>query len=126
MLPPEFQGHHQNTASELWTRHFRFAFLGHHEGRYTYVAKMWSESLADYSFLPIDQDKGRVTLDLDDLTDGLSNKIYANVVGKYPVMLCDAERSEILTLVRSHAAVEVVRVDTRRGAGVGSEAHSCC
>ncbi len=125
-LPSEFQGHQDNLTSELWTRHFKFAFLGHHEGRYTYVARMWSEGAVDYSFLPIDRDKGRVTLDFDELTDGLSSKIDANVVGKYPVMLSGSERDEILGLVRPRAAAHVVRVDTRRGVGFGTDAHRCC
>jgi len=44
-LPDLYGPHFENRQSDLWNRHFKFAFLrGHHEGKYTYVAKNWTQN----------------------------------------------------------------------------------
>ncbi|OUL20977.1 hypothetical protein BV378_28375 [Nostoc sp. RF31YmG] len=38
-LPEEFKQDYKNNKSYLWQRHFKYPFLGEHEGKYTYVSR---------------------------------------------------------------------------------------
>jgi hypothetical protein len=57
-LPVEFESHYMNSDSELWQRHFRYPFIGQHEGKYTYVSRHWSDGETEYSFLPVSKSGG--------------------------------------------------------------------
>jgi hypothetical protein len=113
-LPSEFDEHYQDTNSDLWNYHFRFAFSGQHEGIYTYVAKAWSRGADDYSFLPIDVSGDRVGFSLDELTSDLKEAIQDKVYMKRPVPLGENDKAEILKSTLSSASIKVVQVHTRR------------
>ena len=71
-LPDLYGPHFENRQSDLWNRHFQFAFLrGHHEGRYTYVAKNWALNSEDYSFLPLNKTGERVSIRFTKLSTDL-------------------------------------------------------
>jgi hypothetical protein len=107
-LPEEFQQDYKNTKSDLWERHFKYAFLGHHEGIYTYVSKQWFDSKGEYSFLPISQNGERVAFKLNALTPDLQLIIKDKIRGKYPVPLNEEQKIELLELTLSLATVQVI------------------
>jgi len=113
-LPSEFHKHYENSNSDLWNYHFRFAFSGHHEGIYTYVAKAWARDAKDYSFLPIDVSGNRVGFSLGRLNYSLRKVIQDKVYMKRPVPLGEHDKNEILKPILSSASIKVVQVHTRR------------
>jgi hypothetical protein len=124
-LPSEFDEYYQDTNSDLWNYHFRFAFSGQHEGIYTYVAKAWSRGADDYSFLPIDVGGNRVSFSLDNLTPVLKRAIQDKVYMKRPVPLEENYKNELLKSIFSLAPIKVVQVHTRRHHQEGSMTNAC-
>jgi hypothetical protein len=127
-LPSEFQGHYEDTNSDLWNYHFRFPFSGQsgqHEGIYTYVAKAWSRDADDYSFLPIDVRGSRVSFSLDDLSRDLKEAIQDKVYGKRPVPIGENDKNEILKSILSLASLKVIQVHTRRHHQKDGVANTC-
>lgn len=115
-LPEEFKEHYRNNDSDLWLRHFRYPFYGCHKGKYTYVSKHWFDAKAEYSFLPIAKSGDRVAFDVDKVTRDLQRNIVANTYGKYPVLVSEEEKAELLRNVLSLTVVQVIGGLTRYAA----------
>ncbi|MBN3946619.1 MAG: hypothetical protein HWQ38_09030 [Nostoc sp. NMS7] len=113
-LPEEFQQDYNNTKSDLWERHFKYAFLDHHRGTYTYVSRQWCDSRDEYSFLPISQNGERVTFDINVLTPNLKFLVQSRIKGKYPVSLSVEYKVELLEITLSLTNVQVIGNLTRQ------------
>ncbi len=111
-LPPKFTEHYQNSHSGLWKRHFRFPFLGreHHPGvSHSYEAKLWQNGQNDFSYLPLDGSREKVSFQLSKLPNELQKKIRKKIKGKYPVLLTDNELSILISLIDSKTEIKVLR-----------------
>jgi hypothetical protein len=113
-LPDEFKEHYRNSSSDLWRRHFRYPFHGYHEGKYTYVSRQWFENKDAYSFLPISTSGERVAFDMGVLTRDVRLSILSGVPGKYPVLLSDQGKTEMLRETLAMTQVQVIG-DLSRG-----------
>ncbi|MTJ08980.1 MULTISPECIES: hypothetical protein [unclassified Anabaena] len=107
-IPKEFKQDYQNNKSSLWERHFKYPFIGQHTGKYTYVSRQWFDRKDEYSFLPIFDDGDRVKFDLELLTSELKSKIENKIRGKYPVMLSEEHKTELLKIILSLTSIQVV------------------
>ncbi|MCC5654720.1 hypothetical protein LC609_34120 [Nostoc sp. XA013] len=107
-LPKEFQQNYKNTKSDLWERHFKYAFLGHHKGIYTYVSRQWFDNKNEYSLLPISENGDRVTFDINVLNSNLKFLIQDRIKGKYPVPLSVEYKAELLKLTLSLTNFQVI------------------
>ncbi len=113
-IPEEFQQDYKNNKSDRWKRHFKYPFIGPHTGKYTYVSRQWFDKKDEYSFLPISHNGNRVKFDLGLLTPDLQSKIENNIPGKYPVMLSEKEKTELLKRTLSLTSIQVVGNLTRQ------------
>lgn len=107
-LPGEFEQHYMNNDSEVWHRHFRYPFIGQHEGRYTYVSRHWSDGENEYSLLPVSKSGDRVTFQIGNVSPDLQSKIITNTHGKYPVMLEEGHKTELLEKTLSLTHIKVI------------------
>lgn len=107
-LPGEFEWHYMNSDSELWQRHFRYPFRGQHEGKYTYVSRHWSEGENEYSLLPVSKSGDRVTFQIGNVSPDLQSKIITNTRGKYPIVLEEGHKTELLEKTLSLTYIQVV------------------
>lgn len=109
-LPVQFQYLHNDLHNDLWTRHFKFPFLGQHTGvKNTFTAKLWDNISEDYSFLPYNSCGDRISFPISRLTIDLANKIKGKIWGKYPVDLLDNEISEILEIIDELTQTKVLK-----------------
>lgn len=113
-LPEEFQQDYKNTKSDLWERHFKYAFLADHEGIYTYVSRQWFNSKDEYSFLPISQNGDRVTFDINILSPHFKFIVQSKIKGRYPVLLSKEQKIELLEITLSLTNVQVIDNLTRQ------------
>ena len=107
-LPEEFKAHYKDSQSILWDRHFKFPFLGVHEGKYTYVSRQWFDDKRRYSFLPVSKEGDRVQFALASTTPALRAIIQQKVRGKYPVPLDDRQQAELLSLTLAESRIQVI------------------
>jgi hypothetical protein len=120
-LPNLYVSHFENRQSDLWNRHFQFAFLPeHHEGRYTYVAKNWTPNSEDYSFLPLNKCGNRVSIRFNKLSADLRWSIQSKLHGKRPVVLNENQKDEIRAAIVQAAFTKVVKIQTRRAPAIAS------
>lgn len=113
-LPEEFQQDYKNTKSDLWEKHFKYAFLGHHKGIYTYVSKQWFDYKDEYSFLPISENGDRVKFKLNVLPPDLQSIINGKRYKKRPVPLSKEQKTKLLEITLSLTNVQVIGNLTRQ------------
>jgi hypothetical protein len=90
---------------ELWNRHFKFPFKGHHSSvTHTYEAQLGIEN----SFIPLFSNE-RVCVDFDDLPRAIRNKISSKLKAKYPVILNDSEISQVVQIIRKKSDTQVLK-----------------
>lgn len=103
-LPSTFKSV-KRTNTDLWQRHFRFPFDGHHDSvSHSYEAILGPGS----SFLPLYK-KERVCIEFDAIPQDIARKIGENVRGKYPVNLTDQEIFQVVALIRKNCDTQVLR-----------------
>ncbi|BAY23920.1 hypothetical protein NIES2100_37130 [Calothrix sp. NIES-2100] len=107
-LPEEFQQDYENPKSDLWERHFKYPFLGQHQGKYTYVSRHWFDNKDEYSFSPISESGERVAFDINVLNPNLQSLVASRIKGKYPVLLSEEDKTELLKLTLSLTNVQVI------------------
>lgn len=107
-LPEEFQQDYKNTKSDLWERHFKYAFLSHHKGIYTDVSRHWFDNKGEYSFLPISESGERVTFDINVLNPNLQSLVESKIKGKYLALLSKEDKRELLKLTLSLTNIQVI------------------
>jgi len=110
-MPLKYAKHYKDEKSMLWNRHFRFPFDGCHSSvTYTYEAKLWDNDKSRFSFLPINDEGLKVTLNISDLSEELSAKINGKVKGKYPVCLTDIEVNEVVDRISCASFTKVLKI----------------
>lgn len=113
-LPEEFTPHFTNLTSDLWEKHFRFPFEGQHTGKYTYVSKTWEPEDIRYSCLPIGKEGNRVAIPFAQFKEDTRTALAKRVRGKFPVMLSEQQKDEILQKILARTKYRIVSIRTRR------------
>jgi hypothetical protein len=102
---------HKRSNSSLWLRHLQLGLPSRkqHLGKFTYEAEMWSTVRSDFSYLPLDLNKKKVSLQLKQL-GVVGSKISGKVKGKYPCPLDTTEMNMLLHQVSMASTTKVVRI----------------